>query len=145
MLPHDPSPEALTRCERRVAALLASGLTMAYAGELMHKAVRTADSHRQSAYRKLRIRNRSGLTAWAIQHGVDQSTPVKLGRDNSQRPHGELTRNVATWCRGNDARILRASRGAVAEKAWFLIVQILRCSRRMKAVGYWHVAALEEL
>lgn len=49
---------------------------MAEAGKLMHKAPSTVDSHRQSAYVKLRIRNRSQLTAWAIQHAVVQNTPV---------------------------------------------------------------------
>ncbi len=77
---HDPSPEALTRCERQVVALLAHGLRVGEAARLLHKARSTVDSHRQSAHCKLRIHDRASLVRWAVRHGIDQSTPVEAGK-----------------------------------------------------------------
>ncbi|MGW0555432.1 LuxR C-terminal-related transcriptional regulator [Streptomyces sp. NPDC002926] len=52
---------ALTRSERRIAALAAEGRTNAEISELLHLARRTVETHLTSTYRKLGIRRRSEL------------------------------------------------------------------------------------
>ncbi|WAU78791.1 AAA family ATPase [Streptomyces sp. Qhu-G9] len=54
---------ALTGSERRIAELAADGRTNTEIAELLHLARRTVETHLTSAYRKLGIRRRGGLTA----------------------------------------------------------------------------------
>jgi DNA-binding CsgD family transcriptional regulator len=54
--------EALTRAERRVAALVAEGLTNAQVGERIFLSRHTVDFHLRQIFRKLDVHSRVGMT-----------------------------------------------------------------------------------
>lgn len=53
--------DALTKAERRVAAVVGSGVTNKVAAETLYVSVKTVDAHLQSIYRKLEIGSRAEL------------------------------------------------------------------------------------
>jgi len=58
----------LTERESEVLALVASGLSNAEAGQLLHLGVNTVKTHLRNAYRKAGIRNRAQAAAYVLQH-----------------------------------------------------------------------------
>jgi DNA-binding NarL/FixJ family response regulator len=85
----EPSPLVLSRRERQVVALIAHGLPLCDIADLLCLARKTIDGVRQSAYDKLGIHDRVTLCRWAIQHGVDISTPLRpepSPQASSERP-----------------------------------------------------------
>jgi len=81
-----PSDPALTMRELEVLSLIAEGLANKEVGRKLGISVRTAETHRLHLSRKLGINSVSGLTKYAIQHGLtelDAAEPKKTW----------------TWCR----------------------------------------------
>ena len=64
-----PGP-ALTAREKEVLSLLAEGLANKQVARRLGLSVRTAETHREHLSRKLGISSISGLTKYAIQHGL---------------------------------------------------------------------------
>jgi two-component system, NarL family, response regulator NreC len=64
------SRRTLTPREREILGLLALGLTNREIAAKLHLSVRTVETHRANLQSKLEIRRRSGLVAYAIQHGL---------------------------------------------------------------------------
>ncbi len=60
----------LSRRERELLPLLASGLTLREAAERMTVSYKTADSYRTSLLRKVGVRDRVALTRWAIRERI---------------------------------------------------------------------------
>jgi non-specific serine/threonine protein kinase len=69
----DGSVTVLTRREREVAALVASGLTNRAIAARLVITERTAANHVEHILAKLGLRNRAQITAWVIQHGLGQA------------------------------------------------------------------------
>ncbi|MEU9567427.1 response regulator transcription factor [Streptomyces sp. NPDC048161] len=65
-----PSPEPLTPREEEVAALVAGGLSNTDIGEELFISLATVKSHLASLQRKLNVRNRVGIAAWAWESGL---------------------------------------------------------------------------
>ncbi|MFD4346198.1 response regulator [Streptomyces coelicoflavus] len=65
-----PPSEPLTRREREVATLIAAGLTNTEIGEELFVSLATVKSHAANLQRKLEVRNRVGIAAWAWQTGL---------------------------------------------------------------------------
>ncbi|PKM97846.1 MAG: DNA-binding response regulator [Elusimicrobia bacterium HGW-Elusimicrobia-3] len=65
-----PSDPALTTRELEVLSLIVEGLANKEVGRKLGISVRTAETHRQHLIRKLGINSVSGLTKYAIQHGL---------------------------------------------------------------------------
>ena len=59
-------PVKLTRRERQVATLIASGLLSKEVADRLHISVRTVESHRYSALHKLGCRTVADLVRWCI-------------------------------------------------------------------------------
>ncbi len=60
----------LSRRERELLPLLASGMTLREAAERMTVSYKTADSYRTSLLRKIGVRDRVALTRWAIRERI---------------------------------------------------------------------------
>ncbi len=58
----------LTERESEVLALVASGLSNAEAGRLLHLGVNTVKTHLRNAYRKVGVKNRAQAAAYVLQH-----------------------------------------------------------------------------
>ena len=58
----------LTERESEVLALVASGLSNAEAGRLLHLGVNTVKTHLRNAYRKAGVKNRAQAAAYVLQH-----------------------------------------------------------------------------
>lgn len=65
-----PAGAALTPREREVLALLSEGLANKEVAKKLGISVRTAETHREHLSHKLNIKTLSGLTKYAIQHGL---------------------------------------------------------------------------
>ncbi|MEQ9162337.1 MAG: helix-turn-helix transcriptional regulator, partial [Ilumatobacter fluminis] len=61
---------ALTKAERRVAAVVGSGATNKATAETLYVSVKTVDAHLQSIYRKLAISSRAELAVLVTQAGL---------------------------------------------------------------------------
>lgn len=59
--------------EREVIVLLADGLSYKQIGARIHLSVKTVDTHKYKAMRKLNIDNRAGLIRYAIREGLIQA------------------------------------------------------------------------
>jgi non-specific serine/threonine protein kinase len=68
--PPAPGPGRLTRREREIAALIATGLTSREIGDRLHVSERTVDAHADHIRTKLDLRSRAEIAAWAIREGV---------------------------------------------------------------------------
>ena len=60
---------ALTSREQQVMEMLARGMTNREVGEHLRISVKTVDTHRSHVLKKLRLRNNSDLTRFAVKHG----------------------------------------------------------------------------
>ena len=60
----------LTRREREILALVASGLTNQQIAEQLYISPRTVDSHRTNIMQKLEIHDLANLVRYAIEHGI---------------------------------------------------------------------------
>jgi DNA-binding NarL/FixJ family response regulator len=75
-LPSPPPPDGdhgltqLTRREREVLEMVAQGHSSSSAAALLGVSSRTVDVHRQNVMDKLNIHSVSGLTRFAIEHGL---------------------------------------------------------------------------
>lgn len=71
----DPPGELpdLTRRERQILQLLASGLTNAQIAERLSVSANTVASHLKNLYPKLRVNSRSQAVAFAVAHGIHPS------------------------------------------------------------------------
>lgn len=58
----------LTERESEVLALVASGLSNAEAGRLLHLGVNTVKTHLRNAYRKVGVKNRAQAAVYVLQH-----------------------------------------------------------------------------
>jgi NarL family two-component system response regulator LiaR len=58
----------LTERESEVLALVASGLSNAETGRLLHLGVNTVKTHLRNAYRKVGVKNRAQAAAYVLQH-----------------------------------------------------------------------------
>jgi predicted ATPase/DNA-binding CsgD family transcriptional regulator len=75
--PAEPKPDAratLTRRERQVAALIASGRTNRQIGTALGIAEKTAEVHVQHVMAKLGARSRAEVAAWTVAHGLHDPT-----------------------------------------------------------------------
>jgi non-specific serine/threonine protein kinase len=59
----------LTRRQREIAALIASGLTSREIGDRLHVSERTVDAHADHIRTRLELRSRAEIAAWAIREG----------------------------------------------------------------------------
>jgi DNA-binding NarL/FixJ family response regulator len=67
-----PLAELLSKREFQVMNYLASGLTNREIAKLLDISIKTVDTHRGHVLRKLKLRNNSDITRFAIQHGYIQ-------------------------------------------------------------------------
>lgn len=67
-----PLAEALSKREFQVMSYLASGMTNREIAKLLDVSVKTVDTHRGHVLKKLKLRNNSDITRFAIQHGYIQ-------------------------------------------------------------------------
>lgn len=65
-----PSDEALSPRESEVVKLIAEGHSSREIGALLHISDRTVERHRSNALDKLQLKDRVGLTRYAIRHGL---------------------------------------------------------------------------
>lgn len=72
-----PAAEPLTPREEEVAALVAGGLSNADIGEELFISLATVKSHVASLQRKLDVRNRVGIAAWAWESGLAPTDQVR--------------------------------------------------------------------
>jgi non-specific serine/threonine protein kinase len=75
-VPSDPDrgrPALLTRRERQVTALVASGRTNRQIGRALGIAEKTAEIHLQHVMAKLHASSRAEVAAWAVSHRLDDS------------------------------------------------------------------------
>lgn len=80
ILAPDAAPSAgpaLTAREREVLSLLAEGLANKEVARRLGISVRTAETHREHLSRKLGLNSVSGLTKYAIQHGLTALGPAE--------------------------------------------------------------------
>jgi len=61
---------ALSRREREVAILVATGLTNRQIAERLFIAERTAEGHVERIRNKLDVRSRTEVATWAVEHGL---------------------------------------------------------------------------
>jgi non-specific serine/threonine protein kinase len=66
--PADAGP--LSRREREVAAMVASGMTNKEIAQRLFIAERTAEGHVERIRNKLGVRSRTEVATWAVQHGL---------------------------------------------------------------------------
>jgi DNA-binding CsgD family transcriptional regulator len=76
---------SLTETERRVAFVVAEGLTNAAAGERLYLSRHTVDFHLRQIFRKLGIRSRVELTRLALEHPPTSSTAGLLAARGAAR------------------------------------------------------------
>ena len=62
-------PESLTEREQEILQLIWSGLKNKEIAERLAISVKTVDTHRGHVLKKLKLRNNSDITRFAIQHG----------------------------------------------------------------------------
>ena len=67
-----PAADHLSRREFQVMGYLAAGMTNREIAEVLHISVKTVDTHRGHVLKKLKLRNNSDITRFAIQHGFVQ-------------------------------------------------------------------------
>lgn len=67
-----PLAELLSKREFQVMSYLASGMTNREIAKLLDISVKTVDTHRGHVLKKLKLRNNSDVTRFAIQHGYIQ-------------------------------------------------------------------------
>jgi two-component system, NarL family, invasion response regulator UvrY len=67
-----PLAELLSKREFQIMNYLASGLTNREIAKLLDISIKTVDTHRGHVLRKLKLRNNSDITRFAIQHGYIQ-------------------------------------------------------------------------
>ncbi|MGW3009496.1 response regulator [Streptomyces sp. NPDC001219] len=72
-----PPAEALTPREEEVAVLVAGGLSNTEIGQELFISLATAKSHLANLQRKLQVRNRVGIAAWAWQCGLATTDQVQ--------------------------------------------------------------------
>lgn len=70
----------LSRREREVVLLIASGLTNKEIGRRLYIAERTAEGHVERIRNKLGLRSRTEVAAWAVAHGVNPESLDKPPR-----------------------------------------------------------------
>lgn len=68
----EPSEDPLSRRERQVLQLVAEGKTNKEIAEILDLSVKTAESHRARAMKKLAIHETAGLVRYAIRKGLIQ-------------------------------------------------------------------------
>jgi len=64
-----PLAESLSNREFQVMKYLAGGMTNREIAKILHISVKTVDTHRGHVLKKLKLRNNSDITRFAIQHG----------------------------------------------------------------------------
>lgn len=69
-LRHNDEPERLTARESEVVALVASGLASKQIARKLEIGIRTVETYRANALRKLRLRSAAELTLYAIRRGL---------------------------------------------------------------------------
>lgn len=67
--------QVLTPRELEVFYFLASSMTVAEIGELMHRSPKTVERHLESLHRKMSFKNRAELVRSAVERGLIQFTP----------------------------------------------------------------------
>jgi DNA-binding NarL/FixJ family response regulator len=67
-----PLAELLSKREFQIMNYLASGMTNREIAKLLDISVKTVDTHRGHVLKKLKLRNNSDITRFAIQHGYIQ-------------------------------------------------------------------------
>jgi two-component system, NarL family, invasion response regulator UvrY len=67
-----PLADLLSKREFQVMGYLATGLTNREIADLLNISVKTVDTHRGHVLKKLKLRNNSDITRFAIQHGYIQ-------------------------------------------------------------------------
>lgn len=67
-----PLAELLSKREFQVMSYLAQGLTNREIADILNISVKTVDTHRGHVLKKLKLRNNSDITRFAIQHGYVQ-------------------------------------------------------------------------
>lgn len=67
-----PLAELLSKREFQVMSYLAQGMTNREIADLLNISVKTVDTHRGHVLKKLKLRNNSDITRFAIQHGYVQ-------------------------------------------------------------------------
>ncbi|MGW2412483.1 response regulator [Streptomyces tubercidicus] len=72
-----PPAEALTPREEEVAVLVAGGLSNTEIGQELFISLATVKSHLANLQRKLEVRNRVGIAAWAWQSGLATTDQVQ--------------------------------------------------------------------
>jgi DNA-binding NarL/FixJ family response regulator len=65
-----PEIGPLSRREREVVALVASGMTNKEIGQRLFIAERTAEGHVERIRYKLGVRSRTEVATWAVEHGI---------------------------------------------------------------------------
>jgi DNA-binding CsgD family transcriptional regulator len=65
----------LTRRQQEVAACVAEGLSNEEIGERLMLVPGTVANHLEDIFRRIRIRNRTALATWAVEHGLYRSAP----------------------------------------------------------------------
>ncbi len=73
----------LSRREREVAAMVASGMTNKQIAQRLFIAERTAEGHVERIRNKLGVRSRTEVATWAVEHGLG-SRPLDNGRPASK-------------------------------------------------------------
>lgn len=68
--PDEPSPDALTKREREIAALIAQGRTNREISRQLNISEHTVKNHIKNMLNKLSLDNRVNLAAYAIRHGL---------------------------------------------------------------------------
>jgi DNA-binding NarL/FixJ family response regulator len=74
---------ALTRREREILSLVATGLSNGDAARALWVTEQTIKYHLTNIYRKLRVSNRTAASSWAYRHGLvpaEQTTVVPAGK-----------------------------------------------------------------
>jgi len=78
--PRIARPAGLTEREAEVIRLLARGLQTKQVARALGISVKTADTHIQSAYRKIGVSTRAAAALFAMEHGLATSGELPIGR-----------------------------------------------------------------
>jgi DNA-binding CsgD family transcriptional regulator len=77
--------DVLTPREMEVFYYLASGMTVADIGELMHRSPKTVERHLESLHRKMNFKNRAELVRLAVERGLVQFSPEEWSQFVSRK------------------------------------------------------------
>lgn len=77
--------DVLTPREMEVFYYLASGMTVADIGELMHRSPKTVERHLESLHRKMGFKNRAELVRLAVERGLVQFSPEEWSQFVSRK------------------------------------------------------------